>query len=117
MAPSAITAKTKTVLLKDGVPVFVDTSEPRALKAEELPGIVHTYQAAARNAVETCGFDGVEVHGANGYLLDQFLRDGSNQRTDDYGGSIENRARLLLEVVLAGVPGQRRLRQQSAAAV
>jgi len=101
VAPSAITAKTKTVLLKDGVPVFVDTSEPRALKAEELPGIVHTYQAAARNAVETCGFDGVEVHGANGYLLDQFLRDGSNQRTDDYGGSIENRARLLLEVVRA----------------
>ncbi len=101
VAPSAITAKTKTVLLKDGAPVFVDTSEPRALKAEELPGIVHTYQAAARNAVETCGFDGVEIHGANGYLLDQFLRDGSNQRTDDYGGSIENRARLLLEVVRA----------------
>ncbi|WP_341908946.1 alkene reductase [Polaromonas sp. YR568] len=101
VAPSAITAKTKTVLLKDGAPVFVDTSEPRALKAEELPGIVHTYQVAARNAVETCGFDGVEVHGANGYLLDQFLRDGSNQRTDDYGGSIENRARLLLEVVRA----------------
>jgi N-ethylmaleimide reductase len=101
VAPSAITAKTKTVLIKDGVPAFVDTSEPRALKAEELPGIVHTYQAAARNAVETAGFDGVEIHGANGYLLDQFLKDGSNQRTDDYGGSIENRARLLLEVTRA----------------
>lgn len=101
VAPSAITAKTKTVLIKEGVPAFVDTSEPRALKAEELPGIVHSYQAAARNAVETAGFDGVEIHGANGYLLDQFLKDGSNQRSDDYGGSIENRARLLLEVTRA----------------
>ena len=98
VAPSAITAKTKTVLIKDGVPVFVDTSEPRALRADELPAIVHTYQAAARNAVETAGFDGVEIHAANGYLIDQFLRSGSNERTDDYGGSIENRARLLLEV-------------------
>ncbi|MES2385423.1 MAG: alkene reductase [Pseudomonadota bacterium] len=98
VAPSAITAKTKTVLIKDGVPGFVDTSEPRALDAGEIPGIVHAFQAAARNAVETAGFDGVEIHGANGYLLDQFLKDGSNQRTDDYGGSIENRARLLLEV-------------------
>jgi N-ethylmaleimide reductase len=101
VAPSAITAKTKTVLLKDGAPVFVDTSAPRALLAQELPGIVHSYQAAARNAVETAGFDGVEVHAANGYLLDQFLKSGSNQRDDDYGGSIENRARLLLEVVRA----------------
>lgn len=101
VAPSAITAKTKTVLIKDGVPTFVETSEPRALDAGELPGIVHTYQAAARNAVETAGFDGVEIHGANGYLLDQFLKSGSNQRTDDYGGSIENRARLMLEVVRA----------------
>jgi N-ethylmaleimide reductase len=101
VAPSAITAKTKTVLIKDGVPAFVETSEPRALDAGELPGIVHAYQAAARNAVETAGFDGVEIHGANGYLLDQFLKDGSNKRTDDYGGSIENRARLLLEVTRA----------------
>ncbi|MES2977739.1 MAG: alkene reductase [Pseudomonadota bacterium] len=98
VAPSAITAKTKTVLIKEGVPTFVETSEPRALDAEELPGIVHTYQAAARNAVETAGFDGVEIHGANGYLLDQFLKSSSNHRTDDYGGSIANRARLLLEV-------------------
>ena len=98
VAPSAITAKTKTVLIKDGVPVFVNTSAPRALRADELPAIVHTYQAAARNAVETAGFDGVEIHAANGYLIDQFLRSGSNERTDDYGGSIENRARLLLEV-------------------
>jgi N-ethylmaleimide reductase len=101
VAPSAITAKTKTVLIKDGVPAFVETSAPRALRADELPGIVHTYAAAARNAVETCGFDGVEIHGANGYLLDQFLKTGSNHRDDDYGGSMENRARLLLEVVRA----------------
>jgi len=101
VAPSAITAKTKTVLMVGGVPTFVDTSEPRALQAYELPDIVHTYQAAARNAVETAGFDGVEIHAANGYLLDQFLKSGSNQRRDDFGGSIENRARLLLEVVRA----------------
>jgi N-ethylmaleimide reductase len=101
VAPSAITAKTKTVLIKDGVPGFVETSAPRALRADELPGIVHTYAAAARNAVETCGFDGVEIHGANGYLLDQFLKSGSNHRDDDYGGSMENRARLMLEVVRA----------------
>jgi len=101
VAPSAITAKTKTVLIKDGVPTFVQTSEPRALDAAEIPGIVHTFAAAARNAVETAGFDGVEIHGANGYLLDQFLKTGANQRTDDYGGSIENRARLTLEVARA----------------
>ncbi len=101
VAPSAITAKTKTVLMRDGAATFVPTSAPRALRAEELPGIVHTFQAAARNAVDTAGFDGVEIHGANGYLVDQFLKDGSNQRSDDYGGSIENRARFLLEVVRA----------------
>lgn len=101
VAPSAITAKTKTVLIRGGQPVFVETSAPRALLVEELPGIVHSYQAAARNAVGTAGFDGVEVHAANGYLLDQFLKSGSNQRTDDYGGSIRNRARLLLEVMRA----------------
>ena len=101
VAPSAITAKTKTVLLRDGVPTFMPTSEPRALDAAELPEIVHTYRAAALNAVETAGFDGVEIHGANGYLLDQFLKSGSNQRTDDYGGAVRNRARLLLEVTRA----------------
>ena len=101
VAPSAITAKTKTVLLRDGVPTFVPTVEPRALDSEELPDIVHTYRAAALNAVQTAGFDGVEIHAANGYLLDQFLKDGSNQRTDDYGGSAKNRARLLLEVTRA----------------
>ena len=101
VAPSAIAAKTKTVLIKDGKPEFVDTSTPRALRADELPGIVHSYEVAARNAVDTAGFDGVEIHGANGYLLDQFLRSNANHRDDDYGGSIENRARLLLEVTRA----------------
>jgi N-ethylmaleimide reductase len=100
VAPSAITAKTKTVLIKNDAAQFVDTSAPRALALEELPGIVQDYLHAARNAL-AAGFDGVEVHGANGYLLDQFLRSGSNQRTDAYGGSIENRARLLLEVMQA----------------
>lgn len=100
VAPSAITAKTKTVLIKDGQPGFADTSEPRALEASELPGIVDDYRRAARNAI-AAGFDGVEIHGANGYLLDQFLKTGANLRTDSYGGSIENRARLMLEVVRA----------------
>ena len=101
VAPSAITANTKTVLIRDGVPTFVATSEPRALDAGELPDIVHTYRAAALNAVDTAGFDGVEIHAANGYLLDQFLKSGSNHRTDDYGGPVRNRARLLLEVTRA----------------
>jgi N-ethylmaleimide reductase len=101
VAPSAITAKTTTYLIKDGVGHFADTSEPRALDASELPGIVHDFRHAARHSVTTAGFDGVEVHGANGYLLDQFLKSGSNRRSDDYGGSIENRARLLLEVMRA----------------
>ena len=73
---------------------------PRALDIEEIPGIVFDYRRAAENAMKA-GFDGVEVHAANGYLLDQFLRDGTNTRTDDYGGPVENRARLLLEVVEA----------------
>jgi N-ethylmaleimide reductase len=100
VAPSAIRANTKTVLIVDGVPTFVDTSEPRALALDELPGIVDDYRRAALAAIEA-GFDGVEIHAANGYLLDQFLKTGSNQRTDAYGGRVENRARLLLEVVQA----------------
>jgi N-ethylmaleimide reductase len=71
---------------------------PRALELDELPGIVADYRRGAENA-KAAGFDGVEIHSANGYLLDQFLEDKTNQRTDAYGGSIENRARLLLEVV------------------
>ena len=99
VAPSAIAAKTKTYLIdKDGKGSFVPTSEPRALDAGEIPGIVRDFGHAARNAI-AAGFDGVEVHGANGYLIDQFLKTGANHRTDDYGGPIENRARLLLEVL------------------
>jgi len=75
---------------------------PRALELEEIPGIVEDYRRGAENAL-AAGFDGVEIHSANGYLLDQFLRDGSNHRTDTYGGAIENRARLLLEVTEAVV--------------
>ncbi len=79
---------------------LVDYVEPRALRADELPGVVADYAHATKCAL-AAGFDGVEVHSANGYLLDQFLRDGSNQRTDNYGGSFENRARLLMEVTQA----------------
>jgi N-ethylmaleimide reductase len=100
VAPSAIRAHTKTVLIVDGKPTFVETSEPRALALDELPGIVADYRRAALAAIEA-GFDGVEIHAANGYLIDQFLKTGSNHRRDAYGGSIENRARLLLEVVQA----------------
>jgi N-ethylmaleimide reductase len=77
---------------------FVDFETPRALELSEIAGIVNEYRTAAINAKQA-GFDGIEVHGANGYLLDQFLEDKTNKRTDNYGGSIENRARLLLEVV------------------
>ena len=102
VAPSAIAAKTKTVLLVDGQAQFVETSVPRALALEELPGIVQDYRRAAANAM-AAGFDGVEVHAANGYLIDQFLRRGSNQRSDAYGGSIAHRARFLDEVMQAVV--------------
>jgi N-ethylmaleimide reductase len=98
VAPSAIRAETKT-FVNNG---FHDVSTPRALALEELPGIVEDFRKAAANAVKA-GFDGVEIHGANGYLLDQFAKDGANHRTDAYGGSVENRARLLLEVTAAVV--------------
>ena len=81
---------------------FEDVSEPRALRLDEMPRIVADYRHAARCALDA-GFDGVEVHGANGYLLEQFLRDSINDRTDAYGGPKENRARLLLEVMNAVV--------------
>jgi N-ethylmaleimide reductase len=81
---------------------FEEVSEPRALRQDELPGIVADYAAAARRAL-AAGFDGVEIHGANGYLLEQFLRDSINDRTDAYGGSRENRMRFPLEVVAAVV--------------
>nr|WP_316655161.1 alkene reductase [uncultured Gellertiella sp.] len=101
VAPSAITAKSKTYIFdENGNGTFAPTSEPRALELAELPGIVEDFRKAARAAIEA-GFDGVEIHAANGYLIDQFLRDGSNHRTDAYGGSIDNRTRLLKEVVAA----------------
>ncbi len=94
VAPSAIRANTKT-FLNGG---FVDVSEPRALETQEIPGIVKAYAEAARLSLKA-GFDGVEVHAANGYLIDQFLRDSTNKRTDIYGGPIENRTRFLFEVL------------------
>jgi N-ethylmaleimide reductase len=93
VAPSAIPAKTKTFV--NGT--FAEVSEPRALELAEIPGIIDDFKRGAANAL-AAGFDGVEIHGANGYLLDQFAKDGANKRTDAYGGGIENRAKLMLEV-------------------
>jgi N-ethylmaleimide reductase len=93
VAPSAIAAKTKTFIPTG----FADTSAPRALETHEIAGVLADYAHAARCA-ERAGFDGVEIHAANGYLIDQFLRDGTNKRTDLYGGSVENRIRFALEV-------------------
>ena len=93
VAPSAIAAAGHVSLVRP-MKAF---ETPRALETAELARIVDEYRRGAANA-KTAGFDGVEVHGANGYLLDQFLQDKTNRRTDDYGGSIENRARLMLEV-------------------
>jgi N-ethylmaleimide reductase len=106
VAPSAIAAE-GTVFTSAGPKPMVT---PRALEPAELPGIVAQFRAGAENA-KRAGFDGVEIHGANGYLLDQFTRDGTNHRTDAYGGSVENRARLPLEVVdaVAGVWGPGRV--------
>src|SRR3984885_12934299 len=75
---------------------------PRALELEEIPGIIAAFKRGAENA-KKAGFDGVHIHGANGYLLDQFLQDSTNRRTDDYGGSIQNRARLLLQAADAAI--------------
>ncbi len=98
VAPSAIKPAGKAFTYEG----LVDFVEPRALDANEVPAIVQEYVHATKCAL-TAGFDGVEIHAANGYLLDQFLRDGSNKRDDNYGGSYENRARLLMEVTQAVV--------------
>src|SRR5215217_7385081 len=105
VAPSAIRAKGKTFV--NGT--FTEISEPRALELSEIPGIVEDFKRGTANAL-AAGFDGVEIHGANGYLLDQFAKDGTNKRTDAYGGSIENRAKLMLEVskVVAAIAGPER---------
>ena len=98
VAPSAIAAVGHVSHLRPERP-FVT---PRALTLEEVKGVVEAFRRGAQNA-QTAGFDGVEIHGANGYLLDQFLQDGTNHRTDEYGGPIENRARLHLEVTDAAI--------------
>lgn len=99
VAPSAIPAGGKTYIINpDGSGAFVETSAPRALDTAEIAGILEDYRKGARAAIDA-GFDGVEIHAANGYLIEQFLKEGANQRTDQYGGSIENRARFALEVV------------------
>lgn len=100
VAPSALPAANSGTFTADWQPTPILT--PRALETAEMAGIIADFKQGAINA-KAAGFDGVEVHGANGYLLDQFLQDGSNKRTDQYGGSIENRARLLLEVVDAAI--------------
>ncbi|HXS12614.1 MAG TPA: alkene reductase [Acidobacteriaceae bacterium] len=93
VAPSAIAAAGTVKLLRPQK----EFETPRALRLEEIPEVIAAYKRGAEHA-KAAGFDGVELHGANGYLLDQFLQSGSNQRTDKYGGSVENRARLMLEV-------------------
>ena len=93
VAPSAIAAEGHVRLLNSGEAYPV----PRALELNEIPEIIAAYKKGAENAKEA-GFDAVEIHGANGYLLDQFLQDSTNKRTDSYGGGVENRARLMLEV-------------------
>ena len=98
VAPSAIAAKGEVSLLRPKRPYPV----PRALSVDEIAEVVEAYRKGAENA-KRAGFDGVELHGANGYLLDQFLQDGSNKRTDAYGGPIENRARLMFEAVDAAI--------------
>jgi 2,4-dienoyl-CoA reductase-like NADH-dependent reductase (Old Yellow Enzyme family) len=98
VAPSAIAATGHVSLVRPKQPF----PTPRALERHEIPQVIEAYHQGAQNALDA-GFDGVEVHGANGYLPDQFLRDGTNQRTDDYGGSLENRARFLLEVTDAAI--------------
>lgn len=106
VAPSAIRPAGETLTGK-GMEAFVT---PRALETAEIPGIVEAYRKGAENAL-AAGFDGVEIHAANGYLIDQFLRDGSNRRTDQYGGTLENRSRFLLEVTeaVAGAIGADRV--------
>jgi 2,4-dienoyl-CoA reductase-like NADH-dependent reductase (Old Yellow Enzyme family) len=93
VAPSAIAPKGNVSLVRPPTEYVT----PRALRRDEISGVIAAFRKGAENA-QRAGFDGVEIHGANGYLLDQFLQDGSNQRDDDYGGAIENRARLMLEV-------------------
>jgi N-ethylmaleimide reductase len=98
VAPSAIAPENQQTFIEDGT--FAAIVTPRALDRDELPGIIDDYRKATQNALDA-GFDGVEIHAANGYLIDQFLRDGANKRTDEYGGSVTNRLRFATEVIAA----------------
>ena len=98
VAPSAVALQGNVSLVRPPTPYVT----PRALELREIPGIIEAFRKGAENA-QLAGFDGVELHGANGYLLDQFLQDGSNLRTDEYGGALQNRARLMLEVADAAI--------------
>lgn len=101
IAPSAIAAKDVKVFIdEDDKPDFVATAQPRAMSHDDIKQVINEYRQAARNAVDA-GFDGVELHAANGYLINQFIDSKSNQRTDEYGGSLENRLRFLQQVTQA----------------
>lgn len=104
IAPSALKAQKTSVYIFDGAPngdaTFVPVDEPRAMTQDEIDNVIAEFVQGAKNAM-SAGFDGVEIHGANGYLIDQFLRSNSNHRTDQYGGSQQNRIRLLLEITQA----------------
>jgi N-ethylmaleimide reductase len=101
IAPSALIAKDTKVYIFDGAPngdaTFVPVDEPKAMSKADIDNAIAEFVQGAKNAMEA-GFDGVEIHGANGYLIDQFLRSNSNQRTDEYGGNQANRIRLLIEI-------------------
>lgn len=101
IAPSALIAQNTSVYIFDGAlngdATFVPVEEPREMNAADIKTVIEEFVQGARNAIEA-GFDGVEIHGANGYLIDQFLRSNSNKRTDEYGGTKENRIRLLIEI-------------------
>lgn len=98
VAPSAIAPAGQSTFLENGT--FAPVGTPRALERDEIPRIIDDYRTATQNAL-AAGFDGVEIHAANGYLVDQFLRDGANARSDEYGGSVENRLRFAREVIAA----------------
>jgi N-ethylmaleimide reductase len=104
IAPSALTAQKTSVYIFDGAPngdaTFVPVDEPRAMNQKDIKNVIAEFVQGAKNAIKA-GFDGVEIHGANGYLIDQFLRSNSNKRTDEYGGSQANRIRLLVEITKA----------------
>jgi N-ethylmaleimide reductase len=104
IAPSALIAQKTNVYIFDGAPngdaTFVPVDEPREMTKADIKNVIEEFVQGAKNAIKA-GFDGVEIHGANGYLIDQFLRSNSNKRTDEYGGNLENRIRLLIEITSA----------------